>query len=472
MPGATIYWIRKDFRLSDNRALDLATDADAPLIPVYILDEVAEAYGAAPKWRLHQSIRNLDEALRGKGSRLILRRGDALPTLRKLIEETGASRVVWGRQYDRAAKRRDTRVKSALKDDGIEAVSVRNHLLFEPWDIETKSGGPYKVYSPFRNTCFDREDEIRTSSRPSEINAPSHWPVSEKLDGWRLEAAMNRGAGIVGQYAIVGEKAANGRLGAFLAKVDDYDEFRDIPSKNGTSGLSENLAWGEIGPATVWSAIRDATHGNSKGAKTFLQEILWREFAYHLLHHFPRMEDENWREGWEDFPWRDDNEDAGRWRRGMTGLPFVDAAMRELYTTGRMHNRLRMLVASVLTKHLLTDWRVGERWFRDCLIDWDPASNALGWQWTAGCGPDAAPYFRIFNPETQRDRFDSENTYVSNWIAERAGTGASKDARNFFRAIPRSWGMAPDQDYPEPIVSLKRGRERALEAYEEVRKPS
>ena len=472
MAAPTILWIRKDFRLSENRALATALEGGGPVIPVFILDEVIEAYGAAPKWRLSRAIDTFSAALAEKGSRLILRRGDALSVLHKLIKETGAKRVVWGRQYDKAAKERDTGVKSALKDDGLDAIIVSNHLLFEPWEIETKSGGPYKVYTPFKNTCFDRADFPSPLSPPSKIPAPETWPDSDTLADWGLEAAMDRGAGIVSQYARVGEKAARARLGAFLKKIDDYNEARDRPDEDGTSGLSENLAWGEISPLMIWHSVREAPHGNNKGATVFLQEIVWREFAYHLLHHFPGIDTENWRAGWENFPWRDDNDEAERWRRGMTGLPFVDAAMRELYATGTMHNRLRMLTASVLTKHLLTDWRVGERWFADCLIDWDPASNAMGWQWVAGCGPDASPFFRIFNPEAQREKFDPKSVYVENWVAECAKGHISKDARNFFAAMPRSWSMDASQNYPEPIVGLKVRREKALEAYQKVKKSS
>jgi len=386
----TLYWVRKDFRLGDNAALDLALQGNGPVIPVCLLDEVVEGYGAAPSWRWGEAVKVFAETLESKGSRLILRRGDALPALRNLVKETGATRVVWGRQYDPAAKERDTAVKAALKSDGLEAVSIRNHLLSEPWEIETKTGGPYRVYTPYKNACLARDTLDSALPTPADLNPPADWPASDSLADWNLGAAMNRGARIVAQYAVIGEKAATGRLGAFVNKVSDYDTDRDRPDIIGTSRLSENLAWGEISPRTIWSAIREATHGNDKGAQVYLSEILWREFAYHLLHHYPSIGTENWREEWNSFPWREDNDDAEQWRRGRTGLPFVDAAMRELYTTGTMHNRLRMLTASTLTKHLMTHWRVGEQWFADCLIDWDPASNAMGWQWAAGSGPDAS----------------------------------------------------------------------------------
>jgi deoxyribodipyrimidine photo-lyase len=464
----TLYWVRKDFRLSDNAALDAAIEGDGSVIPVCILDEVVEGYGAAPKWRWGKAAEAFASTLEGKGSRLILRRGNALSVLRELIAETGAKRVIWGRQYDREAKTRDTKVKAELKKDGVDAISVRNHLLFEPWDIETKTGGPYRVYTPFKNACLARDISHDATSLPSTLPSPAEWPKSDSLDAWALDAEMNRGAEIVSHYAAIGEDAARGRLGAFIKKIADYGEARDRPSVIGTSRLSENLAWGEISPLTIWRTVRGSADSGTDGAKVYLSEILWREFAYHLTHHYPNIIDANWRDEWDAFPWREDNEDAERWRRGMTGIPFVDAALRELYTTGIMHNRLRMLTASLLTKHLMTDWRVGERWFSECLIDWDPASNAMGWQWAAGSGPDASPFFRIFNPETQATKFDPKGSYIDKWIAEKAPS-PREDGRNFFAAIPRIWDMSADQPYPDPIVDLKAGRERALAAYKEMR---
>ena len=464
----TLYWMRKDFRLSDNAALARALETDGTVIPVCLYDEVAESYGAAPKWRWGEAIQHFAASLENKGSRLILRRGKALDTLRELIEETGATRVVWGRQYDRAAKERDAAVKSALKDDGIDAFSVRNHTLFDPWDIETKSGGPYRVYTPFKNRCLEAETFGDPIDVPGSLNPPTEWPASDSLDDWALAAPMNRGAAVVAQYANIGEEAARGRLGAFMKKITDYDDARERPDTVGTSRLSENLAWGEISPLTIWTAVEASKASGTKGAKVYQSEILWREFAYHLTHYYPDIGDENWREEWDAFPWREDNKDAEAWRRGRTGIAFVDAAMRELYTTGYMHNRLRMLAASLLTKNLMTDWRVGERWFAECLTDWDPCSNAMGWQWAAGSGPDAAPFFRIFNPDTQIDKFDPQRDYTENWLAEKTAK-SGKDARNFFEAIPRSWDMSDDMKLPTPIVDLKEGRERALAAYKDMR---
>ena len=463
-----LLWYRRDLRLSDHAALTAACDSGRPVIPVFLHDPLVDRLGAAPKWRLGLGIGELGSSLKDKGSRLILRRGaDALDMLRGLVSDTGAGAVFWTRAYDPDSTERDSRIKDALKSDGIEARSFGGHLMFEPWTVETQQGGYYKVYTPFWNAVKTTGvDEPRAA--PSRIPAPGEWPASEDLEDWQMGAAMNRGADVVRPFVQLGEKAAQSRLGAFMAHgVAGYKANRDIPGMDGTSNLSENLSLGEITPHQCWHAGRRAMEEGKAGAETFLKELVWREFAYHLMHHTPRILDRNWREDWDSFPW---NEDARKsevwdWKKGRTGIPFVDAAMREMYVTGRMHNRGRMIVASYLTKHLMTHWRIGQDWFDDCLIDWDPASNAMGWQWSAGSGPDATPYFRVFNPETQLDKFDKNRDYTGRWIAE-GQTNPHADALKFYDAIPRHWAMSPDDRYPQPIVSAAEGRKRALEAYE------
>ena len=463
-----LLWYRRDLRLSDHAALTAACDSGRPVIPVFLHDPLVDRLGAAPKWRLGLGIGELGSSLKDKGSRLILRRGaDALDMLRGLVSDTGAGAVFWTRAYDPDSTERDSRIKDALKSDGIEARSFGGHLMFEPWTVETQQGGYYKVYTPFWNAVKTTGvDEPRAA--PSRIPAPGEWPASEDLEDWQMGAAMNRGADVVRPFVQLGEKAAQSRLGAFMAHgVAGYKANRDIPGMDGTSNLSENLSLGEITPHQCWHAGRRAMEEGKAGAETFLKELVWREFAYHLMHHTPRILDRNWREDWDSFPW---NEDARKsevwdWKKGRTGIPFVDAAMREMYVTGRMHNRGRMIVASYLTKHLMTHWRIGQEWFDDCLIDWDPASNAMGWQWSAGSGPDATPYFRVFNPETQLDKFDKNRDYTGRWIAE-GQTNPHADALKFYDAIPRHWAMSPDDRYPQPIVSAAEGRKRALEAYE------
>jgi deoxyribodipyrimidine photo-lyase len=455
-------------RLSDHPALTAALARGGPLIPLFIHDTSVDALGAAPKWRLGLALAALGRTIEAKGSRLILRRGDPLQVLREVIADTGAGAVHWSRLYDPDAIARDKAVKSALGEDDIEAVSHPGHVMFEPWSVQTQQGGYYKVYSPMWRAVKDR-DVAAPLPTPGRLSAPDTWPASDNLDDWQMGAAMQRGAAVCLPHQRVGEAAAQERLEWFTTEsVDRYKTRRDEPGVDGTSNLSENLAWGEISPAQCWHAGQRALHEGAKGAETWLKELVWREFAWHLLYHTPHIATRNWREGWDAFPWsqKGDTAQVRAWKQGRTGIPFVDAAMREMYVTGRMHNRARMNVASYLTKHLMTDWRIGQAWFADCLTDWDPASNAMGWQWAAGCGPDAAPYFRIFNPETQLQNFDPKGLYAKAWIAEGQST-PSQTALSYFDAIPRSWGLSASDGYPDPVVGLKEGRQRALDAYEE-----
>ncbi|WP_343117368.1 deoxyribodipyrimidine photo-lyase [Ostreiculturibacter nitratireducens] len=469
-PDAPILlWFRRDLRLGDHPMIAEAVRTGRVLIPVFLHDEVVEGLGAAPKWRLGEAVGDFAARIGTVGSRLVLRRGRALPSLRALLAETGARDVWWSRAYDPESKARDTEIKAALKAEGFGARSFPGHLLFEPWEVATGQGEPYKVYSPYWRAVKGR-DVPAPEPAPRELRAPEAWPASDRLDDWAMGQAMRRGASVLQKHAGVGEEVALQRLATFMRhRVGDYASRRDFPAAEATSGLSENLTYGEIGPRTVWHTGRRAFEEGARGAEHFLKELVWREFAWHLMHHFPQMARDNWRPDWNGFPWRADNEDAERWRRGMTGEPFVDAAMREMYVTGRMHNRARMIVASYLTKHLLTDWRVGLAWFEDCLTDWDPASNAMGWQWVAGSGPDAAPYFRIFNPETQAEKFDPVRVYRRAFIAE-GQKDPPETALDFFAACPESWGLAPDQRYPRRRVELSEGRARALAAYDALRR--
>jgi len=462
-----IYWVRRDFRLGDNAALMAACRSGRPVVPVFICDEVVESQGAAPKYRLGEGVACFARALEQLGSRLILRRGVALDVLQGLIKEVGAEAVYWNRLYDPASKARDTAVKSALAQADIEAKSFAGHVLFEPWTVETKTGGYYKVFTPMWKLVRGR-DVATPLAPPGVVPMPDAWPASDDVTDWRLGDGLVRGRDILARHICVGEGAANRRLETFIdAKVEHYDMNRDLPSVDGTSRLSENLAYGEISPATCWHAGWRAIHEGKAGAETFCKELVWREFAYHLTHHTPRIITENWKENWDSFPWNEDETtpEVMAWKQGRTGVPFVDAAMREMYVTGTMHNRGRMIVASYLTKHLLCHWKIGQKWFADCLTDWDPASNAMGWQWSAGSGPDATPYFRVFNPETQLEKFDRNGEYSRRWIAE--GHGEPSDtALSYFDAVPKNWGLSPRDPYPQAIVEMSTGRKRALWAYE------
>ena len=413
-----ILWFRRDLRLGDHPMLAAAVATGRPLMPVFVLDPETEAIGAAPKWRLGLAVEAYARSLERIGLRLLLRRGSALSVLEELVAETGAGGVWWSRLYDPASVARDAGVKAALKARGLEARSFAGHLLHEPWAVETGQGGFYRVFTPYWRAVKGL-GVAAPEAAPVRVRGPVVWPTGDRLTDWRLGAAMNRGAVVVARHQSVGEGAAQTKLAAFLAgKVAAYAEARDLPGVAGTSRLSENLTYGEIGIRAVWHAGVRAREEGLAGAEDFLRELAWREFSYHLMHHTPHITSANWKPEWDDFPWRGDSPDAMRWRRGMTGEPFVDAAMREMYVTGTMHNRARMIAGSYLTKHLLTHWKLGLDWFADCLSDWDPAANAMGWQWVAGSGPDAAPYFRVFNPAGQAEKFDPNGDYRRRFIAE------------------------------------------------------
>jgi deoxyribodipyrimidine photo-lyase len=461
-----IMLFRRDLRLSDHPALSAAVKTGRPVIPVYILDDLTEALGAAPKWRLGLGLDVFAQVLESVGSRLILRRGDALAVLQNLISETGAKTVYWSRAYDPDAIARDTRIKSALTGQGVAATSFEGHLLFEPWTVATKAGQPFRVFTPMWRAVRGR-DVAAPEAAPLMVPAPANWPISEDLEDWKLGAAMNCGADVVATHVRPGESAAFEALHGFLDRISDYSVDRDRLDKDGTSDLSEYLSLGEIGPRSVWHAVQRAAITGAQGTEAYLRQLVWREFAYHLMFHTPHLLTENWKAEWNAFPWNTDasHPDVVAWQQGRTGIPVVDAGLRQMYVTGRMHNRARMIVASYLTKHLMTHWKIGMDWFADCLIDWDPAANAMGWQWVAGSGPDASPFFRIFNPLTQQEKFDPNGAFLSRWIAE-GQAEPSATALSYFEAVPRSWALNPALSYPEPVVNLAAGRARALAAYE------
>ncbi|MBA85810.1 cryptochrome/photolyase family protein [Thalassobius sp. S69A] len=467
MTGPTLLWFRRDLRLQDHPALNAALRSGGAVIPVFIRDALTEHLGAAPALRLNDALAQFSRNLEQVGSRLILRSGLAQDVLQKLIQETGAQAVFWTRCYDPAFRKRDSEIKKTLKKQGIKAQSYSGQLLFEPQDIRTGTGTHYRVYTPFWRNVRGR-DVGALLPAPKALPAPQDWPRSERLSAWSLGRAMQRGAPILRAHFQAGEDAALTRLEHFSdARLASYAQDRDRPGLDGTSGMSEYLALGEISPHRCWHRGQLELEAGTQGAEKWLKELAWREFAYHLAYHDPHITTRSWKPDWDRFPWQTDPDHPHvlAWKQGRTGVPFVDAALREMYVTGRMHNRGRMIVAAYLTKHLMTHWKIGQDWFADCLIDWDPAANAMGWQWSAGSGPDAAPYFRIFNPDTQLAKFDPAQDYVRKWIAE-GQKAPPPTALSYFQAIPRSWGMSPSDLYPQPIVSLAEGRKTALMAYE------
>ena len=463
MSSPTIVWFRQDLRLGDNPALAHAAGL-GPVVPVFVWypeEEGPWAPGGASRWWLDRSLRSLDESLRKLGSRLVVRQGDSLATLRELIAETGASRVVCSRRYEPAARERDEQVEQALWDDGVEVETFNASLLNEPTEIENKQGKPFQVFTAYWKTCLKRPVEPPLPA-PKRLKPPAEWPAGVEIDELGLAPTIDWDAGLEETWS-VGEGAAMKRLRGFCSgPIAGYKEGRDMMAEDGVSMLSPHLHFGEIGPRQVWAAAQEAVDDEpdaAGGVECFLSEIGWREFAYHLLWHFPATPEEPLRESFARFPWNRDDDALARWQRGQTGYPIVDAAMRQLWHTGWMHNRARMIVASFLTKDLLIPWQDGAAWFWDTLVDADLASNTLGWQWTAGCGADAAPYFRVFNPVSQAAKFDPDGDYIRRWVPELAGL----DVPHIFDP------PEPPPGYPAPMVDHAEARKAALAAYDKIR---
>ena len=453
MKPTTLLWLRHDLRLDDNPAL-IAAAARGAVVPVFVWAPEEEAPwepGAASRWWLHQSLEKLSAAFAKAGAPLVIRRGPSLEALRKLAKETGASHVAWNRRYEPAVITRDTGIKKALAADGLEVESFNGALLYEPMHVATKEGKPYQVFSPFWRALIAREEPAEPVAAPKKLKAAEKQPKSVSIDSLGLLPTIDW-ADTMRKTWLPGEAGAEKRLERFVERgVADYNRERDRPDHEGTSALSPHLHFGEISPRRAWHAVRAAAGGRpvaklTGGAEAYLRELGWREFASHLLYHFPHTANAPLRADYARFPWAKDPIGLRAWQRGRTGFPIVDAGMRQLWATGWMHNRVRMIVASFLVKDLRISWLEGAKWFWDTLVDADLAANTLGWQWAAGCGADAAPYFRIFNPTSQAEKFDPDGVYVKRW----AGADAA--------------------DYPEPIVDHAEARKLALEALKAVSK--
>ncbi len=471
---------RLDLRLAGNPALAAAVKRGGPVVPVFIHapgEESPWPPGGASRWWLHQSLTTLDAKLRALGSRLSIRRGPMLETLRAIAKEVGADAIFWNRRYEPAVMARDATVEEALRRAGLTVKSFNAALLHEPWTVQNQSGKPFQVFTPFWRHCLNWADPDAPLRAPKHLLTPARWPKSLALDELELEPEINWTDGLRAVWQ-PGETGAAENLRRFLARAfAGYPDQRNRPDVAGTSRLSPHLHFGEIGPRQVWHAVRRlaARRGLPEAAwrnSQFLAEVGWREFAHHLLFHFPHTPAEPLRANFKKFPWRKNAARLKAWQRGHTGYPIVDAGMRELWTTGWMHNRVRMTVASFLVKDLLISWQEGARWFWDTLVDADLASNTLGWQWTAGCGADAAPYFRIFNPTSQGEKLDPRGNYVRRWCPELAKL-ANEWIHRPHEAPPeilRTAGVEPGRTYPRPIVHHAAAREEALAAFSKIKR--
>lgn len=477
--STTVVWFRNDLRVRDNPALADACAGDDPVVALFVLedgDDGPKPLGGASRWWLHHSLASLKTSLAELKIPLVLVSGAAKDAVPRLADRIGASRVCWNRRYEPGAIATDKTIKSALEESGIEVRSHNGSLLCEPWTVATGQGTPYRVFTPFWRAAREKLD----LKAPLEVPTPRQKLADpaergERLEEWSLlPQAPNWASGFQARWE-PGEKGAAGKLTQFLEDaLKGYGKARDIPSEASTSLLSPHLRFGEISPRAVWHAVDSKMSTGTaldRDGEKFLSELGWREFAYHLLFHFPETVKSNFNRDFDAFDWRSDDKQLSAWQEGRTGYPIVDAGMRELWATGYMHNRVRMIAASFLTKHLRLHWHEGEAWFWDTLVDADPASNVSNWQWVAGTGADAAPYFRIFNPILQGEKFDAEGDYVRKWVPEVA------ELPN--KAVHKPWtadsatlsdaGIELGRDYPRPIVDHPDARAAALSAFKNLK---
>jgi deoxyribodipyrimidine photo-lyase len=463
-----------DLRLKDNRALQAAIAAQAPIIPLYVLDDTSPGAlkpGGAARWWLHGSLTSLAASLEKRGSRLVLRRGETAAEIVRLASEAGAGAVHMTRRYEPWARALEENLKQTLDAEKVDCRRFGGGLLLEPESVRNKSGEPFKVFTPFWRACCDLIADKPVATLPARLPAPDTWPAGDQLEAWSVLPEKPDWAGGLRATWEPGEAAAERRLTSFIADaLEHYRDARDRPGVPGTSMLSPHLHFGEISPAAVWRTLRVAQTLHPEieaGTAKFLAEIGWREFCYHLLHQFPDLPERPFRKEFADFPWTDDKASLAAWQNGRTGYPIVDAGMRQLRQTGWMHNRVRMVTGSFLVKHLLIPWQHGQAWFWDNLVDADLASNAAGWQWIAGCGADAAPYFRVFNPVLQGEKFDPAGDYVRKFVPELAKLPAAHIHAPWQAPaeILKAAGVRLGASYPHPIVEHAQGRANALAAF-------
>jgi deoxyribodipyrimidine photo-lyase len=475
-PRPSIVWFRRDLRLSDQPALSAAARRGGPVVPLFVwspAEEGAWPPGGAARWWLHHALAALDAALRRRGSRLVLRAGPGLDAIRAAALATGAGAVFWNATVEPDDAARDDAVRDALLADGLEVDVFEPDLLFDLRNLRAKSGRPFQVFTPFYRACLAGPPPADPLPPPARLPAPPRWPRGVPLGALGLLPAIDWSAGIRSAWS-PGERGARDLLRRFLTgPIAAYAADRDPPARDGTSRLSPHLHWGEISAREIWHAAAARRFRGRAGASAaaYRRQLGWASFARYLLIHFPRTADRPLRPTFRRFPWARDARALRAWQKGRTGYPIVDAGMRQLWRTGWMHNRVRMIAASFLVKHLLLPWLDGARWFWDTLVDADLPNNTLGWQWAAGCGADAAPYFRIFNPVAQGERFDPEGAYVRRWVPELARVPADWIHKPWEAPaeVLAASGVVLGATYPRPVVDHAAARRRALAAFASLR---
>lgn len=471
-----IVWLRHELRLSDNPGLYHAARGNNEVLPVYIWPDSSGTTGAASKWWLHKSLSALSTSVKSRGGRLVIMKGAAEILLPELVQQCKVDAVFWSRAYDPAGRALDDAVEHALGKQGTNCrvFASTNHLL-NPADVWNKSGTPYKVFTPFYKHVVTLSVD-KPLPAPEKLNMIGTSVEGVSISNLHLEPELDWAQGLRDTWE-PGEAEAGARLDAFIGDgLKQYASERDIPGHEGTSKLSPYMHFGEISPRTIYHTIRKQSESSRDKslfhvAEVYIRQLYWREFAHHLLHHFPTMMDTPMYPAYEKFPWRRDKAQLHAWQRGRTGYPIVDAGMRELWATGWMHNRVRMIVGSFLVKDLLLSWRHGAAWFQDTLVDADAANNTMGWQWVGGCGPDAAPYFRIFNPVLQSKRFDPDGEYIKRWVPELEplhGKGLHAPFTVSAGELEAA-GITLGKEYPCPVVDHGEARERALMAYNAIK---
>lgn len=469
-----IYWFRQDLRLTDNSALLHAIQENDSLLLLYIYDtDKANDWplGEAAKWFLYESLKSLQQDIKKRGGQLIVRKGSAQSILKEIIKKNDISSIYWNRCYDPFSIQRDTQIKAALRQNGITVKTYNSSLLIEPSQIHNSTGGYFKVYTPFKNKILPLLDHIIPAKEIRKLSS-LHLDLEDDFESWNLWP-RHAWTQKLARYHAPSEKMAKNLLKEFIAsQLEYYGEKRDFPAISAVSKLSPYLHFGQLSPHQVVHAIHEnaPTIHNKKSLHIYLSQIIWREFCHYLLFHFPALPEHNFKDKFDRFKWEKSSNSLKKWQAGQTGYPIVDAGMRELWETGIMHNRVRMIVASFLTKDLFLHWTEGQRWFWDTLVDADLANNAAGWQWVAGSGADAQPYFRIFNPVTQSEKFDSKGDYIRKWVPELKGLPdklihAPWEADSYQL---KGFGLTLGKDYPFPMVNHKSAREKALLLYKEL----